>query len=997
MRQSKVGNPFAKSCAIALAAAAVFGGILIATSARADILLPSGWINTGSDGAGGSNFVGSGTVGALGPSTDPALSINGGDIITLQSGGFAIGAAGQSTITITTSNDKLLNFGTIMGANAVSNGAAGAEAVEISAATISNDSLINHGAITGGNGHVGSSSRGGAGGDAIHVSATNITGGSLQNFGSITGGNGGSASSGHPSGRGGFGVSIDATNINNSSLLYNAPGATITGGAGGRAVGSNDHGGNGGDAFHVNADTATNDSATNAGVIMGGAGGAGGINGHGGDGGDGIDIDPVVAVPGATDVFFNSGTIMGGQPGASGIGSGTAGAGMYALGSNISVVNSGLIEGGSGGVGLVENAIVKAIVSGGSSGGDQPAGVLNNASGIGGVGLWLQGNNESVLNLGTITGGNGVAAAVPVIEAFGGGAAGVFVDGNNSVVVNYGTINGGNGLGLNNVRSTPGGFLNEGTGVLVLGGSDTVVNAGVINGGQGEIALAGVVKNTGPATQQGAAILMQGSDNTVILTGHSTTNGMIVATGSTNTNKLVLNFSGVSPLEQAIIKQELQSMGALSGTQSSGSFNFRGTTIKWDPLVIVLKLTSYQAQALTPNQAAVGANLDSFVVNPTGDMLSLLNTLDASGNIPGGLEALSPQRYQIYGDIALSSANFSSLQIDQRLNNLRVGSESIDTTGVGGDTAFTGGEQDIAGWTKGDDGKDQKKVVQVEPQEKRWGFFASGDALFENFDGDKDLASSKFTTSGLVLGLDGRINEHFVVGTLFDYQYTSATMDNLGSKANVASYGGGLYGGYHDGGWYANGLLMDSENSYDSSRAVVILPIVRAAQATTHGNQFETNLDGGYDFTLAPDWVAGPIAGMQYTHLGISNFTESGAGAADLAVNPADLDSLRSRLGAHLVYRKQLCKEVSFAAETRAEWQHEFLDDSRAISADFIGSGLGGFAVQTSAPQRDAALVGIGANFTIRDRMTVFTDYDVQAGQSSYFEQSVRAGLKFSW
>ena len=106
---------------------------------------------------------------------------------------------------------------------------------------------------------------------------------------------------------------------------------------------------------------------------------------------------------------------------------------------------------------------------------------------------------------------------------------------------------------------------------------------------------------------------------------------------------------------------------------------------------------------------------------------------------------------------------------------------------------------------------------------------------------------------------------------------------------------------------------------------------------------------------------------------------------------------LRSRLGFRAEYKAQIGKEVAFATEIRAAWQHEFLDDSRAINADFVGSGLGAFSVQTTNPQRDAALVGVGVNITVRDTMTLFFDYDVQAGQQSYLEQSVKGGIRFAF
>ena len=809
---------------------------------------PSGWVNTGADGLGGFNFTGSGNVGALSSVTNPFLSAGGGDHITLNVGGYAVGTS-TDTIIITTSNNTLLNFGTIAGLSGVGTQVAGLNAISINTATMSNDMLFNHGVIAGGAGSSGSG-HGGDGGDAVRANVTTIVNSSLQNFGSLAGGNGGNGAVGSPSGRGGYGLKISANTINNSSILFNAVGASVTGGNGGSATGSHNNGATGGDGVHVTLTTASGDTVTNEGTITGGNGGNGGATGNGGNAGDGIFFDP--AGPSAPNSFINTGTIKGGN-------------------------------GGTGG---------------------------------------------SV--------GNG------------------------------------------------------GTGVFVIASGGTLINLGTISAGKGPNA---------------DAINLSGANNKIILGGHSTVNGLIHASGPANSNQLVLKFTGVSPAAQAALVAQLKGLGVLNGVDSSATFNFRGATIAYDPLVVVLSLSSYQLQALTPNQAAVGANLDSFPVNPSGDMLNVLNALDASGNVPAGLEALSPQRYQIFGDIALADANFLALNVDERLNNLRDGSESIDTSAVGGDTAFNGGGESIAGWTKNDgkDAKDHKTELEP-PKEKRWGFFASGDVVLENFDGDKDLSSSKFTSSGLVLGLDGRINEDWVVGALFDYQYTSATMDNLGSKANVASYGGGLYSGYHNGGYFANGLAAFSRNDYDTSRAVIIptvggiVPgIARFAGANTHGNQFDLNVDGGYDFNVCPNVTAGPIAGLQYVHLGVDDFSELGAGAADLAVSNADVNSLRSRLGGRIEYRKQIAKEVAFAAETRAEWQHEFLNDSRAISADFIGSGLGGFAVQTTAPQRDAAVLGAGLNVTVRNRMTIFTDYDVQVGQSSWFEQSIRAGLKFSF
>jgi len=365
--------------------------------------------------------------------------------------------------------------------------------------------------------------------------------------------------------------------------------------------------------------------------------------------------------------------------------------------------------------------------------------------------------------------------------------------------------------------------------------------------------------------------------------------------------------------------------------------------------------------------------------------------------VPAAIEQLSPQPYQIYGDIALAIANFNTLEIDHRLDNLRNGSEGIDATGMGGGSTMA-----LTSGMSKDDGKDGKGVsVPEESSKNRWGFFASGNGIFTNVDAHGgDLQDAGFTSGGVIVGVDGKVNENWVLGTFFDYEHTDADLDNQGSKADVDSYSGGVYTGFHEsdhGGYYGNGLFAYTHNDYNSTRNIVIPGFGGTENGSTSGNQFEFNFDGGYDFTLTDYVTWGPVVGLQYNHLDVDSFNESGVPAANLAVGSQSMDSLRSRLGVRIDYHRLLAHKMAFATGLHAEWQHEFLDDSEGISASFIGDGLAPFSVQTTDPQRDAALVGLGADLTMRDRYTLFFDYDVQAGQDSYLEQSVKGGMKISW
>lgn len=949
-------------------------------------------------------------------------------------GGY--GGSGIFVSSGTVNGISIVNSGEILGGDSVSNinyhsstiGSGGQGIYLYSSYDYENVSVSNAGTIAGGRGGDGGKySYAGEGGDgAFFEGYYGINGVTVGNSGNILGGNGGMGTDlAYDSGRGGDSIEINTQEgfLQNISITNSG---NIFGGNGGTG-GNEAYGGDAGNAVYIlsHDDNIANVTIKNSGIIRGGNGGNGDDANflNGGWGGYGVDI---IASGNVSNVSIaNTGSILGGNGGNSGYGLEAINiAGTQDGISGVSITNSGDIIGGIGGSSASQNAShggggillrsnddvdnVMLANTGriiGGNGGISTA--LSRLSGGGSYGVDIEGggdmHNIAITNSGLIQGGNGGAEVDMDVAGVSGGinvrANGVLT---NLSLVNTGNVIGGNAIGSNYTAGTAVNIFGN-----PIGSADSnivVSNYGTLQGGSGiNGATAGagvtletsnaVLNNWGTISAGGGAnavgISVQGLNNTVNLNGHSSVNGLIAASSDSN-NVLNLNFTGLSPQAIAALKAQIAAQG---NTQNfTGSFTVRGVTYNVDPMVIHINATSYQASALTPNQFAIAANLDSFAVNPTGDMLTVLNTVDASGDPASAFEAFSPQKYQIFGDIAFATQNSLSLGIDERLNNLRDGSENIDTMGIGGDNATT-----TAGFSK--DGKDNKNVVVPEAKgsERRWGFFASGDVLLGNFDARQNMQESKFDTAGLILGVDGRINENWVIGALFDYQHTTADMDSIGSEARVDSYGGGIYSGYHNGGYFANGLVTYGHNDYDSTRVIAFPGLTRFASSNTSGDQEGANLDGGYDFKINESLTVGPIAGLQYTHLRVDGFNEYGAGSASLAVDSQDADSLRSRLGFRADFHKQIGREVAFAAEGRAEWQHEFLDDSRDISASFLGSGLGSFAVGTTKPERDAALVGGGINFTVRDRMTIFVDYNAQVGQESYFEQSVKGGLKFSF
>ena len=358
------------------------------------------------------------------------------------------------------------------------------------------------------------------------------------------------------------------------------------------------------------------------------------------------------------------------------------------------------------------------------------------------------------------------------------------------------------------------------------------------------------------------------------------------------------------------------------------------------------------------------------------------------GTVSSALGELSPQKYQFYGDLSISNATATIQDIDERLNNLGDGSESVDTTGVGGGTDAV---------PSGKDGKEPLAPAAPAP-EKRWGFFASGNGIFFRGNGHgTDFQGGSSDTAGTVAGLDAKIGDYAILGVLFGYDHANATLGDDGSEAKIDSYTGGLYGAWHQDSFYINGLADYTRNDYTSDRDIVAPGFLTTADGKTSGNQYTADLDGGYDWHLTNRINLGPIVGLQYDHLDVNGFNESGADPYNLGIGDQSMNSLQSRVGFKVDYHLFTAGNAAFAAQLHAAWQHEFLNDSRGIDAQFLGSGIPPFSVRTSAPLRDAAVVGAGLNLTLYGRLTLFADYELQLWQESYFEQSVNGGARISF
>jgi autotransporter-associated beta strand protein len=859
---------------------------------------------------------------------------------------------------------------------------------------------------TGGNDTIGGTGgNGGAGGSlAVTMGTLNLGAGSVLNFNGGAGGVGGSATLvGGNGGQGGAGgnvqVSIGAVTLAASNYL------DINGGSGGSGGSGNTQGANGaqGQASATIGDLeglgAVNISGNNPllAVGQGNYGGSlagtltldktgpgtllfSGVNRYSGGTsilGGSLIVDTGGALGSGT-VQVNSGTLL------AYINSSNA-----SLLTNISISNNAgatllfMNSSTAGNSNIINNGLVNFLDN--STGGS--AQILNNSGGV----VDFSYNNAS-----TVAGGPMTVGSIAGNGNYDLGQVDLYTGGNNqsttvSGIVADGGGNGGTGASLTKV----------GKGTLTLSGTNTYTGGTFLNGGtlavgniQG-LGLGLVAVNNGTLSTADAPLTFQVGGNYTQASNGTLQLGLGGAGASLQD---YVNITGTAGLSGTLNLASYGSLTApigtsvtvLSASSVSGIFqqvdeNFSGIRLLPIYLSNGVELESinpsFQNSGLTPNQKAIGADLDTIALKPQfNGVMATIGVLTNTG-LQTAYGQLSPEDFTGLYRAGFEQAAARSGLVDQRLSQLM--SDVDNTVWLPGFSEF--GTPLYAANLPA-----KKEAAVAPPQESPWGGFISGNGGLFQVTADSNAAGYKVTTYGLTgAGADYRLSREASAGLIIGYGHTDVTPDTGGT---LTANGGeiGLYGLVYSEGFYASALAEGGVNNYSTQRQGYNNV---TATGSTQGQQYDGALQMGLSFK-ANKVRLGPFGSLQYTHVSMNGFTEQGS-QMPLTMPAQSEDSLLSRLGIKVNSPFSLGEGYALNPSLQLAWEHEYNDQGGSLEAGF-GTG-DSFTVAGPQVGQDGLSTAVGVEFSSAYTCIISLQYQGEFGRTNLNSSQLGGGLKFGF
>lgn len=377
------------------------------------------------------------------------------------------------------------------------------------------------------------------------------------------------------------------------------------------------------------------------------------------------------------------------------------------------------------------------------------------------------------------------------------------------------------------------------------------------------------------------------------------------------------------------------------------------------------KVRSIADAGSTPNQAAVGAAVDSLPASNTVANAVLWSPNDAAAR--DALNQLSADIHASTKTALLQDSRFVREAAIDRLRNAACAPGSAVAR-----TAPTQPPQLGAGC-----------VPEDRQQHATWGqVFGSWGSIAS----DGNAAKLERDIGGFLVGADTGLAGGWRVGALGGYSHASADTSARNSSSKTDSYHLGAYGGTQ---WGATALRLGASQSWnntDTRRSVAFPGYVGGLKASDDSTTTQVFGEVGHQLQLAAA-VVEPFAGLAHVRLKSDAFSERG-GPAALYAEGDSTEATFSTLGV----RSSLQAGASTRLRGMLGWRHAFGDTTPTSTHSFNGSVP--FTLTGVPLARNVAVLEAGMETQLRPNLALSATYAGQVG-NGLRDHGLRVGLNW--
>lgn len=276
--------------------------------------------------------------------------------------------------------------------------------------------------------------------------------------------------------------------------------------------------------------------------------------------------------------------------------------------------------------------------------------------------------------------------------------------------------------------------------------------------------------------------------------------------------------------------------------------------------------------------------------------------------------------------------------------------------------------------------------------DRRWLTLLGSERAVGSFDGEVGVEGEVSPDSGFdapgnpeskrigvhLLG-DYRLNEMASIGASLSFERSRDKLDH-GGRVEGDTWQVGVFGLLNDGGptWLA-GELIAGHTRFDTHRSVFIQanggPVLldQRLSGDTSALFWGARVDGGHDFEFG-ELKTGPVAGLDYVHYRIDDFSEDQDLRTALGVEKQDYDALEASLGWRLHGLFALGGGMAVKPYASVRWVRE-LADGRLDDIDLTSRADGRVRVaELGEADKSFGRAQLGAQWMVTEQLGVFAE-----------------------